>query len=290
MKIILLFNLIALVVCLPLKAGEGLGEKNQRIISLGPAITEQLYLLGVQDRIVGCTVFCKRPNEAENKEKVGTVIEINLEKVVSLNPDLVLATPLTDFKYTKKLKKLGIRVVRFSLAKDFNQLNIQFLRLGEIVGRKQKAEEIVIVARNEVEIIKKAVKYFPKRTVFVQVGANPLFTVNKDSFVHDFIKLAGGINVAGRVKSGFYSREKVLNDNPEVIIIATMGIIGEEEKGIWQKYKTINAVMNNRIYIIDSYALCSPTPLSFVETLKEIAEILNPELIKGRQNEFNWEF
>ncbi|MCK4533456.1 ABC transporter substrate-binding protein [bacterium] len=265
-----MFNLITLALCFPLRAGEDLSSVNQRIISLGPAITEQLYLLGVQERLVGCTIFCKRPKEAENKEKVGTVIEINLEKVVSLSPDLVLATPLTDFRYVEKLKKIGIKVVRFPLAGDFNQLSIQFLELGEIVGRKQKAEEIVIVARKEVERIKEAVECFPKRTVFVQVGANPLFTVNEDSFVHDFIKLAGGINVAGRVKSGFYSREKVLNDNPEVIIIATMGIIGEEEKGIWQKYKTIKAVKNNRIYIIDSYALCSPTPVSFVETLKEM--------------------
>ncbi len=277
-----MFIWITLAFCVPIKAEDSSGEKNQRIISLGPAITEQLYLLGVQDRLVGCTIFCKRPKEAENKEKVGTVIEINLEKVVSLIPDLVLATPLTDFRYVEKLKKIGVKVVRFPLAGDFNQLSIQFLELGEIVGRKQKAEEIVIVARNEVERIKEVVESFPKRTVFVQVGANPLFTVNDDSFVHDFIKLAGGINVAGRVKSGFYSREKVLDDNPEVIIIATMGIIGEEEKEIWQQYKTIKAVNNNRIYIIDSYALCSPTPLSFVETLKEIAEILHPELIKRK--------
>lgn len=287
MKIILLFNLITLVFCMPLRAGDDLSRVNQRIISLGPSITEQLYLLGVQDRIVGCTVFCKRPEEAKNKEKVGTIIEINLEKVVSLSPDLVLATPLTNLRYIRKLEKLGIKVIRFPLAKDFNQLSIQFLQLGEIVGRKQKAEKIITVAGNEMKKIKKTVEQIPKKTtVFIQVGANPLFTVNKDSFVHDFIKLAGGINVAGRVKAGFYSREKVLNDNPEVIIIATMGIIGEEEKGIWQKYKTINAVKNNRIYIIDSYAICSPTPLSFVDALKEIVKILHPEL-KGVQNDGN---
>lgn len=89
------------------------------------------------------------------------------------------------------------------------------------------------------------------------------------------IEFAGGINIGPSGRSGIYSREQAVKDNPDVIIILNMGIATEEEKKRWLKYKTINAVKNNRIYIIDSYKLGSLTPVSFVNSLKEIVEILH---------------
>jgi iron complex transport system substrate-binding protein len=271
LTIIFLFSIDTETFCFPLKANP------QRVISLGPSITEELYLLGAQDRLVGCTLYCKRPKEAETKEKVATVIEVNLEKVIMLRPDLVLATSLTDLKTVKKLRNLGIKVVVFPQAKNFTEVCKQFLELGRIVGREKEAEEIVSQAKMRVNIIQKEDKNLPKQKVFVQIGSKPLFTATRDSFINEFIELAGGINIAQNSKSGLYSREKVLKDNPEVIIIVTMGIVGEGEREIWKKYETLKAVKNNRIYIIDSYKLCSPTPVSFVEALEEIANILHPK-------------
>lgn len=249
----------------------------QRIISLGPSITEELYLLGVQDRLIGCTVYCERPKEAETKEKIGTVVKVNVEKIVSLKPDLVLATSLTDPKAAEKMRSLGIRVVCFSHTRNFIEICEQFLELGKIVDKKKEAEEIINGVRGKVDFIKEKVKYLPKPKVFIQVGARPLFTVTKDSFVSDFIEFAGGINIAKDAKTGFYSREEVLRKNPDVIIIVTMGIIGEKEKEIWVKYEALKAVKNNRVYIIDSYKFCSPTPVSFVDTLEEMVKILHPQ-------------
>ena len=248
----------------------------QRIISLGPALTEELYLLGAEDKIVGVTTYCPHPPDTENKEKVGTVVKVNLEKIVSLKPDLVLATSLTDLKAVKKLNDLGIKVVSFSPAKSFFQICEQFLRLGRIVGREKEAAEIVRQVKMEVGLIKKRIKGLPEQKVFFQIGARPLYTATKDSFINDFIEFAGGRNIAGGSKSGFYSREKVLKDNPDVIIIATMGIAGKEEMGVWQKFKALKAAKNNRIYIVDSNKFCRPTPVSFVKALAEIVEILQP--------------
>jgi iron complex transport system substrate-binding protein len=250
----------------------------QRIISLGPSITEQLYLLEAQNRLVGCTVYCKRPEDAGSKEKVGTVIEVNIEKIVSLKPDLVLATSLTDPKAIQKLKNLGIRVITFPAPKSFSEICGHFVELGRIVGKEKEAEEIVYRAKKTVSSVKQKVKELPKPKVLVQVGAKPLWVAPKDSFVNDFIEIAGGINVGPSGKNGLYSREEVLKRNPDVIIITTMGIVGKEEKKIWQKYKTISAVRNNRIYIVDSDKLCSPTPVSFVETLEEMVNILHPHI------------
>ena len=127
-------------------------------------------------------------------------------------------------------------------------------------------------------IIKKNVENMKKPRVFVQVGVTPLVTVKKDSFVNDFIEFAGGINITKDLKNAVYSREKVLEDNPDVIIIVTMGLNGEEEKKAWQRFRALNAVKNGRIYIIDSDAITSPTPFIFADTLGKIATMLHPAL------------
>jgi len=247
----------------------------QRIISLGPSLTRELYLLGVEDRLVGNTLYCRQPPEAQKKEKVATVTKVNLEKVMILRPDLVLTSSLTNSEQVEKLKNLGIRVITFSTARSFSQICDQFLELGRIVGKEKEAERILSQSRKKMNSITGRGKNLPKPKVFVQVGAKPLFAVTNDSFVNDFIKFAGGINIASGAKTGLYSREKVLEQNPDVIIIVTMGIVGEEEKEIWRKYKTLNAAKNNRIYIVDSYKVCSPTPVSFVEVLEEIVGLIH---------------
>ena len=249
----------------------------QRIISLVPSVTEELYLLNVEDRLIANTVYCNRPEEAKRKEKVGTVIEVNLEKIVQLKPDLILSSTLTDSRAKEKLKSLGIKVITFPQASSLSELSRQFLELAKLLGKKKEAQEIVAMVERKVSSVKERVNGLPKPKVFVQIGANPLFTANKSSFINDFIELAGGINIARDVKTGIYSREEVLRHNPDVIIIAAMGI-DEEEKKNWQNYATLNAVKNDRIYIVDSYRFCSPTPATFVEVLQETAKALHPEM------------
>ena len=247
----------------------------QRIISLGPSITEELYLLRMQDKLIGCTTYCKRPKEAEAKEKVATAIEVNLEKVVMLKPDLVLTTSLTDIKAIEKLERLGIKAVNFPEAKNFNDICEQLLKLGKIVNREEEAVEIIGTVKDEINSIKSRVRNLKKPKVFIQVGAKPLFTMTGDSFINDLIEFAGGTNIAEDIKTGLYSREEVLRKNPDVIIIVTMGIVGKKEIENWKKYKALRAVKQNRIYVVDSYKLCSPTPVSFVETLEELVNILH---------------
>ncbi|MBI5143769.1 MAG: ABC transporter substrate-binding protein [Candidatus Omnitrophica bacterium] len=250
----------------------------KRIVSLGSALTEELYILGAEDRLVGVTIYCERPPRAKEKEKVGNVVKVDLEKILSLKPDLVLATSLTDSRSKEKLKNLNIKVAEFTYAKNFSQICNDFLRLGRLVGNEKEAKGIVLKAKKRVEFIRDKVKDLPKHKVFVQIGAKPLHTVTKDSFINDFIEFAGGINVARVSRSGLYSREEVLKNNPDVIIIATMGIVGQNEKRSWQKLTTMEAVKNDRIYIVDAYKICSPTPVSFVEALEEITNLLHPDL------------
>jgi len=247
----------------------------RRIISLVPNITEQLFDLGVQDRLVGVTIYCQRPPEAQSKERVGTVVEVNVEKILSLQPDLVIASPLTDHKQIQKLQAVGIRVEVFPPPRNFQALCDNFSQIAHMVGRKQKARAIIRQAERELAAIKGKVKGLPKPWVFVQIGERPLVAAGNDSFIDDFITFAGGINIAHEVKTSVYSREEVVRKNPDIIIIAKMGIAGEQEKATWVKYKTIRAVQTNKIYTVDPYRFCSPTPLSFVEQVKELVRLFH---------------
>lgn len=251
------------------------GKTRERIISLAPSITEQLYLLNVGDRIVGNTTYCIHPPDARKKEKVGTILRIDVEKIIALNPDIIIATPLTPSVQLRILRRKGIEVVCFEEPKSFEEMCEQFLKIGELVGKKQIAKLLIKKIKGHVNSIKGKSKTLKKRTVFVQIGAKPLFTVPRHSYINDLIDFAGGVSISSTAVSGLYSREKVIAKNPDVILIADMGIVGETEKKIWMKYKTINAVKNKRVYIIDSHELCNPTPTSFLKVLRKIFKILH---------------
>jgi len=253
----------------------------KRIISLGPAITESLYLLGAEDRIIGVTTYCRKPPKAAKKEKIGSITETNTEKVISLKPDLVIGTGLTNSKDIKKLRNIGINVVVFDTSKDFDGLCSVFINLGRLLGKEKQALDMIEVSKKSIAQTLKKVEGLPRKKVFVQLGSKPLFAATRDFFINDLIEFAGGINIFKNMRSGLVSREEVVRKNPDIIIITTMGITGEKEQKSWRQYRTVNAVKNKRIYLVDSDNMCSPTPISFAGLLEEIVKILHPEIYKG---------
>ncbi|MBN2406959.1 MAG: ABC transporter substrate-binding protein [Elusimicrobia bacterium] len=277
-KILKIFTVISAVVfSAPAGAAAG-GQYPRRIVSLVPVITEELFLLGLGDSIVGVTVYCERPEEAGRREKVGTVTKANIEKIVSLKPDIVFTADLTDRQQVLKMKALGIEVSdSFSYKnKNFGQICENFLELGKLVGREKEAADIISSAERKLNEVKKKTEGPDRPGVIVQIGARPLWVASGSSFMNGLVEFAGGVNLGPEGESGSYSREKVVEDDPDVIIIVTMGISGEDEKSVWEKYDTIGAVKNGRIYIMDSDRVCSPTPESYIEVLEEIAGFLHP--------------
>lgn len=257
----------------------------ERIISLGQTITERIYLLGADRNLIADTVYCVQPEDAKYKEKVGTLLQANLEKIVALKPDLVIASNLARPKQLRKLKDLGIRVVQLSYPKNFSEMCRQFLDLGELLGKEEEAKEIIDNTKKEVAAIRMKTRNLPKKRVFIQLGIKPLHAVTRESFLNDYIEFGGGENIALNEGRGAYSREKVLKGDPEVIIISTMGTSegesGKKEKESWMKYESIAAVKNHDIYIVNPDKICSPTPITFVEALTEIAEMIHPGFSDG---------
>ena len=257
----------------------------QRIVSLGQTITERIYLLEADRNLIADTVYCVEPEDAKYKEKVGTLIQANLEKIVALKPDLVIASNLARPKQLTKLKDLGIRVIQFSYPKNFSEVCGQFMELGKLLGKEEKAKEIIDDSKRKVAAIRMRIRGQPKKKVFIQLGIKPLHAVTGESFLNDYIEFAGGDNIALNEGRGTYSREKVLKSNPDVIIISTMGSsegeAGKREKAVWMKYGSIAAVKNKNVYVVNPDKLCSPTPVTFVEALTEIAGMIHPKSING---------
>jgi iron complex transport system substrate-binding protein len=120
-----------------------------RIVSLSPLITENIFLLGAGDSLVGDTIYCQRPEAARHKAKVGSVQEISIEKIVSLRPQLILASNLTPPQQVEKLRQLGFRVEFFRQPASFADICSHFLRLGQLLGLEERAEAIVDQSRKK---------------------------------------------------------------------------------------------------------------------------------------------
>ncbi len=246
----------------------------KRIISLAPSITQSLYFMGAQDKLVGCTSYCLAA-KGDNVPVVSSAVKMNIEKILAQKPDLVIGSGLTNPKDIETLKKFGVAVEIFSTPKNFDEICAQFLYLGELAGTKLKADAIVKESKNEVTEIARRKDKNKAKKIFFQIGADPIFAVLDQTFMDDYITLLGATNVAKGLKQGAVGREFVIAENPDYIFIATMGIVGDEEKAIWQKYTSINATKQNNIFIIDSEIACQPTPVTFVQTIKIIAEKVN---------------
>lgn len=258
-----------------------MAAKAQRIVSLGPLNTENLYLLGAGDRLVGDTSYCVRPEAAKHKPKIGSVMQVSIEKIISLHPDLVLATALTRPEQINQLEKMGVRIVRFKQPASFAEICEQFIELGQLLGLEERAHHIVAQAREEVASLQRKLAHLPKKKVFLQVGSRPLFASVTSSFTHDFIALGGGLNIAGDQRTGTMKVEKVIAENPDVIIIAMMGSetgIAAEEKKNWQRMPVLKAAQTGRIHTIDPDLVCSPSPATFVQTLRIIAGLIHPKI------------
>ena len=255
------------------------GISPQRIVSLGPINTENVFLLGAGDRLVADTSYCVHPAAARDKVKIGSVMQLNIEQILGLQPDLILATGLTSPQQVAQLAAFGVRVAHFPHPSNFDAICDQFLELGKLLGLEARAQDVITEAQKEVRAIQQRVKDLPDKKVFLQVGAHPLFASVESSFTNDFIVLAGGLNIAAGQKDGRYNREKVTAQNPDVIIIAVMGSeggIGGREKEEWLRFTPISAVQNGQVFVVDPDLICSPSPMTFVKGLEQIVSLIYP--------------
>ena len=266
LKLILLISLTG--ICLGTFA-----QNAQRIVSLAPSLTNMLYLLDAGDRMVGCTSYCTEAVQ-DNKEIVASAVEVNVEKVLLLKPDWVVATTITKPTVIESMRKMGLNVLVLSSPKSYNDICTQLLTLAKPVGKEFMAQNIITKQQERLNALAKKIPSGQKPRVFFEIGAQPLFTVIPNTFMDDFITFAGGENIASDLTRGTITRENVLLKNPDVIVVVTMGIVGDEEKTTWEGYSNLSAAKTGKIFIVDSDKACSPNPVTFVDVVEELINLI----------------
>lgn len=247
-----------------------------RIISLAPSATESLYELGIDEELIANTVYCSDGNF--KKEKIGTVTEPNIEKIVSLNPDLIIATKEGNYKTViDKLIRLKLTVYVMEPYSSFEDVCNNFQQLADYLNKSDVAKEIVATVKEEVLSLSNKEENSNKEKIFWEVGANPIFTVGKQSFVNEYNKYINGINIFENIDMRYpnISVESVIEKNPDVIMLVNMGDVSEQEIAKWNKYKKMSAVKNNKIYLLEADDIFTPTPKKFLNGIKVLQNKLN---------------
>lgn len=258
----------------------------QRIVSLAPSNTEILFALGLEDKVVGVTEYCNYPEEAKTKPKVGGFSTVDIEKVVSLKPDLVLATQIHSKTIIPALENLGITVVALTPG-SLNEVLDSITLVGKITGQDKEASELVrsLSARIN-EITDKTQKLSPDQRprVFYVTWHDPLMTAGAGTLSNDVISQAGGQNIASDITGNkTIDLETVINRDPEVIIVSVGMGTGEDLP--WQYIKSesrlsnTQALLNSRVYKIDGDLIHRPGP-RIVDALEHMAQFIHPELFE----------
>ncbi len=252
----------------------------KRIVSLAPNITEILFSLGLDEEIAGVSTHCNFPATARSKVRVGSYIRLDFEKIAALNPDVIIATGAGNTRdMVDRLGKLGFHTYVI-YPKNFRDILQSIAHIGRVVNREKEARAIIEGMRERCERVVELTKSLPRPKVFVQIGDVPIVTVGRGSFADDLIQLAGGENIAGKEKEVYprLGMEEILKRSPEVIVISSMSPTGDYQKVLqeWTRWKTIPAVKNGRIHLMDSDLLDRPSP-RIVDGLEELARVLHPE-------------
>jgi iron complex transport system substrate-binding protein len=255
----------------------------KRIVSLAPNITEILFSLGLDEEIVGVSIHCNYPEKAKTKVRVGSYISLDYEKIASVNPDLIIATGAGNTRdMVIRLEQLGFSTYVI-YPKNFEDILKSIIHIGQVANREKEARAIIGGMKKRTHRVIELIKNLSRPKVFIQIGDAPMVTVGKGSFADDLIRLAGGENIAGKEKEEYprFGMEEILKRSPEVIVMSSMNPKGDYLKILqeWNRWKTIPAVKNGRVHIMDSDLIDRPSP-RIIEGLEELARFLHPERFK----------
>lgn len=250
----------------------------KRIISLAPSITETIFVLEKEDKLIGRTDYCDYPKAASEVVTVGTLREPSIETIAALNPDLVIASTHFNKATLKKLDSLGIKTVVLYGEESFEGVYTVINTTGKILNAETKAEEVVSEMKKDVEFVLNTVKDAEKPSVYYVVGFGEYgdFTAGGDTFISDLIHMAGGVNAASDLTGWKYSLEKVVENNPDILICSAFW--GAKEQLISANgYKDLPAVKEGRLLEIDNNLLDRQGP-RLAKGLKALAALIHPEL------------
>lgn len=261
-------------------------KKPEKIVSLIPSNTEIAYALGLGKEVVGVSDFDNYPKDVTKKEKIGGQ-EVNLEKIISLKPNLVLAhasTAHNSKEGLQQLKDAGITVLTVNDAQNFDQVYNSILMVGKATGETKKAEELVTSMKEKLADIKeKAAGIKEKKKVLVEVQSSPdIYTTGKNTFMDEML---GSINAENIVtdQEGWIKidQEAIIKRNPDVILTTDGSSVKDPVKHILSRkgWENVNAIKNKQVISVDSDRVTRSGP-RIIEGVEDLAKAIYPEVFK----------
>jgi iron complex transport system substrate-binding protein len=254
----------------------------QRIVSLAPSLTETLFALELGDRVVGVTNYCDYPPEARTRPRVGGPINPNLEQIVSLHPDVVLATRALNRRDTvEALDRLGLAVYTTD-PRTVEDVIASTRRLGKVLGAQPRAEALAATLEHRLaELQRRLAGHTPKRVFFI-VWTAPLISVGPHTFLADALQRAGAQSVVESSQDWpVLSIEEVLRQNPDFLVMS--GAHPDDARSTLEDlrqrpgWRSLEAVRQGRFAIV-SDALNRPSP-RLIDAIEELARQLHPEAL-----------
>ena len=258
----------------------------ERIVSLAPSNTEILYALGLEGKVAGVTDYCNYPPEANEKPRIGGFSTPNIEKLVAVSPDLVLAIARHQKIVIPRLEEMGIPVVTID-PKTLDEIVESISLVGRVTGKEKEASGIVAGMRTRIKSVTDKTDnllQIRKPGVLYITWVNPLMAAGMGTLQDEIIQKAGGVNIArGLIGHANISLEAVVAANPEVIIAGVgMGTGGDAPLQFVRtepRLTNTDAIRHNRVYAIDVDVAGRSGP-RITNALEQFAEFIHPELFK----------
>ena len=259
-------------------------EKPVKIVSLAPSNTEILFALGLADRVVAVSDFSDYPPEAKEKPVIAVYPAPNMEQLIDLAPDLILAAEIQTADIILQLEERGFTV--FVLApQTLDEVLGSITLVGEITGKEEEASQLVAEMQTRIKAITDKTDSLPqdqRPRVFYIAWHDPLMAPGSGTFQDELIRNAGGTNIAQDLTGwAIISLEVVVQANPEVMIASVSDATGEDLSFQFIKEEprlsNTDARQNNRVYGIDGDLISRPGP-RIVEALELLAQMLHPEI------------
>lgn len=258
-------------------------QNPKRVIALAPSITEIVFALEQQHRLKGVSRFSDFPPAAARFPKVGSYVQLDVERIVSLQPDVCIGikdgNPL---KVVRLLDAMGIPFFGVDPS-DLDSVLESIMAIGDLLGALDKARIITQDMHRRIEAVKRKTNGLQRKPrVFVQIGISPIVSVGNNTFIHQLITLAGGTNVsAGTNAYPRFSKEQVIALAPDVLVISSMAraTVFEEVKAQWLLWPSIPAVRNQAVHIAPTNIFDRPTP-RLVDGLEQMARYIHPQLFE----------
>lgn len=257
----------------------------KRVVSLAPSLTELVFALKAGSRLVGRTTKCNIPEAAKKVTDVGAYMTPDFERLMAVRPDLVLA-PKTGIRpeFIERLKSLKIPVY-IDDSSNITEIEQLINNVGKLIGAENEADRIVNDIKIRRDKITKLMRGHEKPTVLFVIGIRPLVVAGGKSFLGALVREAGGSNIAEitAVEYPKFSIEEVLRRDPNVIFMLDKECKGDDCVKQWQDYGYLNAIKNNRVYVLDADLISRPGSRT-IEALERLATFLHPDVFGVAKN------